>query len=84
MNNGEIKGGSIEAWTTIEKSPGLEDLWQLHYAEESDHDHNVADDHIANVKENCEGKDLKVVAEADGSFTLTNSRTGQEKTYPKR
>ncbi len=84
MNNGARKGGSPAAWQIVHDSPGLEDLWQLHYAEESDHEHNVAADHIANVKENCEGKSLKVVAEADGSFTLTNSRTGQEKTYAKK
>lgn len=84
INNGPRKGNSPAAWQIMHDSPGLEDLWQLHYAEQSDRDHNVADDHIANVKENCEGKDLKVVAEADGSFALTNSRTGQEKTYVKK
>ena len=31
---------------------------------------------IANVKENCEGKFLKVEAETDGTFTVTNARTG--------
>jgi competence protein ComEC len=84
MNNGARKGGSPAAWQIVHDSPGLEDLWQLHYAEESDREHNVAEDHIANPKENCEGKDLKVAAGSDGSFTLTNSRTGQEKTYAKR
>jgi len=44
----------------------------------------VDPDHIANVKENCEGKFLKVTAEADGSFALTNGRTGVEKKYPKK
>src|SRR6266478_4619856 len=34
MDNGPKKGGSPVAWDVIEKSPGLEDLWQLHYAEE--------------------------------------------------
>jgi ATP-dependent 26S proteasome regulatory subunit len=56
----------------------------LHYAEDNDKDHNIDADHIANVKENCEGKYIKVVAENDGSFTLTNSRTGAEKTYAKK
>jgi len=84
MNNGARKGGSPAAWQIVHDSPGLEDLWQLHYAEGSDREHNVPDDHIANVKENCEGKDLKVMAEPDGSFTLTNGRTGQEKVYAKK
>jgi competence protein ComEC len=84
INNGPRKGASPAAWQIVHDSPGLEDLWQLHYAEESDRDHNVSEDRIANVKENCEGKYLKVAAEKDGSFTLTNSRTGGEKTYAKK
>jgi len=83
INNGARKGASPAAWQIVHDSPGLEDLWQLHYAAESDREHNVADDHIANVKENCEGKYLKVTAQADGSFTLINARTGQEKNYSK-
>lgn len=83
MNNGPRKGGKPAAWQIVHDSPGLEDLWQLHYAEEADKDHNVADDRIANVKENCEGKYIKVEAEADGTFTVTNGRTGVQKTYAK-
>jgi competence protein ComEC len=84
MDNGARKGATPGAWQIVHDSPGLEDLWQLHYAAESDRDHNVAEDHIANVKENCEGKSIKVVAQADGSFTLTNTRTGAPKTYSKK
>jgi competence protein ComEC len=84
MNNGARKGGSPAAWQIVHDSPGLEDLWQLHYAAESDRAHNVDADHIANVKENCEGKGIKVVAESDGTFTVTNERTGMQKTYTKK
>lgn len=84
IDNGPRKGSSPAAWQIVHDSPGLEDLWQLHYAAESDKDHNVAEDRIANVKENCEGKYLKVEAKADGAFTVTNSRTGSEKTYAKK
>ena len=84
LDNGPRKGASPAAWQIVHDSPGLEDLWQLHYAEESDKAHNVADARIANVKENCEGKYLKVAAEADSTFTVTNSRTAEQKTYPKK
>jgi len=84
IDNGARKGASQAAWKIVRESPGLEDLWQLHYAAESDKDHNVDPDHIANVKENCEGKGIKVEAQSDGSFTLTNMRTGDEKTYSKK
>ena len=64
--------------------PGWQDLWQLHYAEESDKAHNTDPERIANVKENCEGKFLKVTAENDGSFTVINGRTGAEKKYSRK
>lgn len=84
IDNGPRKGSSPAAWQIVHDSPGLEDLWQLHYAAESDRDHNIDAEHIANVKENCEGKPIKVAASADGSFTLTNTRTGTQKTYSKK
>ena len=84
INNGARKGSSPAAWQIVHDSPGLEDLWQLHYAAESDRDHNVPEERIANLKENCEGKGIKVTAEADGTFTVTNGRTGMQKTYSKK
>lgn len=84
IDNGARKGASPEAWKIVHDSPGLEDLWQLHYAAESDRDHNVDPDHIANPKENCEGKYFKVTADSDGTFTLTNVRTGALKTYARK
>ena len=84
IDNGPRKGSSPAAWQIVHDSPGLEDLWQLHHAEESDKNHNVDADHIANVKENCEGKFFKVSAESDGSYTLTNARAGVTKSYSNR
>ncbi len=84
FDNGARKGASAAAWQVVHDSPGLEGLWQLHYAAQSDRDHNIDADHIANVKENCEGKYLKVSAESDGTFTVTNQRTSADKTYAKK
>ena len=84
FDNGARKGASPAPWQIVHDSPGLEDVWQLHYAAESDRDHNVAEDRIANVKENCEGKYIKAGAETDGSFALTNGRTGVQKNYPRK
>jgi competence protein ComEC len=83
MNNGPHKGGSKEAWEIVHNSPGLEDLWQLHYALDSDKDHNAAEEFIANPLENCAGKYIKVTATEDGSFAVLNSRNGFKKTYSK-
>jgi competence protein ComEC len=83
MNNGAHKGGSPEAWETIHNSPGLQDLWQLHYAMDSDKAHNVSEMFIANMDENCEGKYIKVTAETNGTFAVLNSRNNFKKTYSK-
>jgi len=84
MDNGAHKAGSPEAWQTVHESPGIEDLWMLHTAEGSDAAHNSAEALIANVKGGADGAYLKVVAEADGSFSVTNGRTGETKRYARR
>jgi beta-lactamase superfamily II metal-dependent hydrolase len=85
MDNGAHKAGSPEAWQTVHESPGLEDLWMLHTAEDSDAAHNSAEDLIANPKgATTDGAYFKVIASPDGSFSVTNSRTGRTKNYPKR
>ncbi|MGA8041715.1 MAG: MBL fold metallo-hydrolase [Terracidiphilus sp.] len=81
MNNGAHKAGSPEAWQTVHESPGLEDLWMLHTAEGSDAAHNSPAPMIANLKGGSDGAYLKVVAKADGSFSVMNSRTGMTKQY---
>ena len=84
MNNGARKGGSPEAWQIVHDSPGLQDLWQLHYSVEGAAAHNVAEKFIANPDEkNDEGSDIEVMAQRDGSFTVVNSRNKFEKTYTK-
>jgi beta-lactamase superfamily II metal-dependent hydrolase len=80
MNNGAKKGGSPETFETIKRSPGLEDIWQLHFALGAK-DKNSADSLIANTDPICEGKWLKLTVAANGSFTVENSRNGFKKTY---
>lgn len=85
MNNGAQKGGSPEAWQTVHQSPGLEDLYMLHTAEGSDGAHNSPEALIANPKGGPQdGAYFKVAANADGSFSVTNSRTGKTKDYARK
>ena len=81
MDNGAHKGGSPEAWQTIRSSPGLEDIWQLHYAIEAGKPNNAPDEFIANPEENCKGYGLRLSANSDGSFTVTNARNAYSKNY---
>ena len=81
MNDGARKGASPDAWQIVKDSPGLEDLWQLHYAIAGAKEHNVADSFIANVDEQDAGQYLKLTAEGNGSFTVWNQRNKFEKVY---
>ena len=80
MNNGARKGGEIKAWQTVHSSPGLEDLWQLHYAEANSPQNNAPDQFIANTAKD-EGHFIELRAESGGEFTITNSRNGKTKNY---
>lgn len=84
MDNGGHKAGSPEAWQTVHESPGLEDLWMLHTAEGSDIAHNSYPNLIANLKGGTDGAWLKVVAKRNGSFSVTNGRTGETKEYARQ
>jgi competence protein ComEC len=84
MNNGARKGGSPEAWQVVHDSPGLQDIWQVHYAMDGGKDHNSPEAMIANIYDkDDEANWLKVSAGADGEITVYNSRNKFEKTYTK-
>jgi competence protein ComEC len=82
MDNGARKGGPPEGWRLLNGSPGLEDIWQLHFSVAGGKDANAPDSLIANIDEPCEGKFLKLTAEPTGAFTVFNSRNKYTKSYP--
>jgi len=65
--------------------PGIEDIWQVHRSL-FDGARNTDEIRIANLTDSdqCEGHWLKASVAANGSFTLTNGRTGYAKTYKVR
>jgi hypothetical protein len=107
MNNGTRKGGEPEVMKTIFSSPGLEDLWQIHFSLLSGQEYTVPGMFIANVADdqpaalplapaeapqpgatatpppahNGAAFWIKLVAEQDGSYTVTNARNGFTKRY---
>ncbi len=94
MDNGANKGGAVATFETLKKSPGLEDLWQLHYAVDAG-DHNMPEKFIANlgkggtaatgVPDEGAVNYIQLTARPDGSFAVKNSRNGYRKDYaPKR
>lgn len=53
MNNGTRKGGSVASFQTLETSPGLEALWQLHWSYNGGVEHNAPGVFIANIDDSA-------------------------------
>ena len=94
MNNGPRKGGAPQTFEILGGSPTLEHLWQNHYAIPAG-DANRPERFIANLEEGAAQEDGRTVhmerpywiraeARRDGSFTVTNSRTGFSHRYGAR
>lgn len=84
MGNGPRKGGAPQTWETLRGAPGLEDIWQVHYSIAGGKDHNPPDNYIANPEGADEAHWIKLSAQRDGTFTVTNSRNGFSKTYQRK
>jgi hypothetical protein len=84
FDNGAKKGATPSAWDIVKSSPGLLDIWQLHFADAGGSEHNTQDPFIANVNEADTGYYLKVTAQEDGSFEIYNPRNKFSKAYPAR
>jgi competence protein ComEC len=90
MNNGAKKGGAVATFETLKSSPGLQDVWQLHYAADAGA-HNSPEPLIANLGVGGTSSTgvpnegpvyfIKVTAMADGSFAVKNARNGNRKEY---
>ncbi len=78
MSNGPRKGAQARTLATIHQMPSI-DGWQLHRTLNLGAE-NVPDEHIANLDQATSAW-IKVEASADGSFTVTNARTGLTKSY---
>jgi beta-lactamase superfamily II metal-dependent hydrolase len=106
MNDGPRKGGEPEVMKTVHSSPGLEDLWQIHFSLLSGQEYTQPGMFIANTNDdqaaampvspmpapqgpnippppahNGKAYWIKVSAQRDGTFTVTNARNGFSKTY---
>ena len=84
LNNGVSKGGDPDAFASLRGATGIEDTWQSHKTRRPGAQ-NFPDAFIANLNLDDGEKDLgawiKVSADAGGSFTVTNGRTGVTKSY---
>ena len=95
MNNGPRKGGAVATFQLLEATPSLEQIWQNHYSIAGGDQHNMPERYIANLQNETPTQEnpavhmgpahwIKVSARRDGSFTVTNSRTGFRQSYGPR
>ncbi len=85
LDNSATKFYEVDTFNTVKSSPGFEDYWQLHYYTAGNETTNTAPDFVANMPDSTDGKWIKVSAEQDGTFTITNPRNNFAKTYkPKK
>lgn len=86
MDNGGTKGGEPGAWEIVRHSPRILNnpgaLWQLHTVLHNDAAHNTVDSRIANLPGTDAGHALMLTGHRDGSFSITNQRTGETVQYP--
>ena len=85
MNNGIRKGAAPTVMKTILSSPRMETLWMLHASQLSGKEYPPPEQVVANTQpdEHNDGPAywIKVVAQQNGSFTVTNARNGFSRTY---
>jgi beta-lactamase superfamily II metal-dependent hydrolase len=107
INDGTRKGGEPETMQTVHASPGLEDLWQMHFSLLSGQEYTQPGMFIANTVDdpqpampvapmaapqpgpntppppahNGTAYWIKLSAQPDGTFTVTNTRNSFSKTY---
>lgn len=85
MGNGARKGAEPQTWSILRSAPGLEDIWQVHYSLAGAAAANPPADFIANPDSPTdEHKWIKLSAQPNGAFTVTNSRNGFSKSYKPR
>jgi competence protein ComEC len=81
-NNGAYKGGSPPTWAALHQHDEIESVWALHKSL-IDGSVNFPDAFIANLEfgANDRADWIKLQASEDGSFSVTNGRTGWTKRY---
>jgi competence protein ComEC len=82
MNNGAKKVGAASVVKTIKSAPGMQALYMVHWSANAPND-NPPDEYIANLQSSPDGKWIKVAVQNNGTFTVTNARTGESKTFKK-
>jgi len=85
MNNGATKGTEARTVATLKSLPSLTGIYQLHKNVRPDMVNATADDHIANIDEQCAANYVRMRVQPDGSrYTIEIPARGHVRTYVSR
>jgi len=83
FNDGRLgRGNDPDVWAGLHSLPHPPDIWLLHLNEKAGAQ-NPPPDFVANLQAPDGMKGIKISAEKNGTFTVTNQRNGFSKTYKK-
>jgi competence protein ComEC len=80
MNNGQRKIGAASVVKMLRAAPGMQALYMTHWSANAPND-NPPDEYLANLQNSTDGHWIKISADKNGAMVVTNSRTGESKTY---
>jgi hypothetical protein len=82
MGNGARKGAEPQTWPILLHAPGIQDIWQVHYSVAGGEGANPQANFVANLDAGADQhKWIKLSAQSNGKFTVTNGRNGFSKSY---
>ena len=79
-NNAETKGAQKATMALLKQMESSIDTWQLHRTLAAGSADVAPNDRVANL-DNSTSAWIKISANADGTFTVTNGRSGYVKSY---
>lgn len=81
QTNGAAKGADAQTWPVLKSAQGLQDLWQLHFSLNAGKERNPPEEFIANLEPSDGYASLRISVSDDGTYRITNTRNGFNKTY---
>ncbi len=83
MNNGPRKGGAAETFQRLKALPSLQALYAIHRSVANTADLNAMPENIANLDTPDAGNGFRATVDAAAkTFTITNPRTNETKSFP--
>jgi hypothetical protein len=85
INNGTTKGCDPVLFGTLQETPSVEAIYQVHRNLRNDGSPNAPDEYIANADKDCKANIIKLSVDPTGkTYTVSVPSTGHKRTYQTR